>query len=177
MEVKPPGPIPDSYWVQPGRFLAGEYPGDSDTGQAFGKLHRLLEADVTLFLDLTEVGEYRLKPYAPLLQQEPASLGHTLEYHRIPIKDWHVPTPEVMKHILDIIDTALYARQIVYVHCFAGIGRTGTVVGCHLVRHGLGGERALAEIARLRHGLPNSWMASPEADIQRQMVRNWPVGQ
>lgn len=34
---------------------------------------------------------------------------------------------------------ALAAGQTVYVHCYGGIGRTGTVVGCWLVRHGLSG--------------------------------------
>jgi predicted protein tyrosine phosphatase len=177
MESQSHGPIPNSYWVQPGKLLAGEYPGARDGDQARAKLHRLLEAEVSFFLDLTEAGEYHLKPYAHLLKEEAAILEHSIEYHRTPIKDWHVPTPEVVKHILDTIDTALYARQIVYVHCFAGIGRTGTVVGCYLVRHGLNGESALAEIARLRQGLPNSWMASPEAEIQRQMVQNWQAGE
>jgi hypothetical protein len=27
-------PIPDSYWVMPGRLLAGEYPGHKDEAQA-----------------------------------------------------------------------------------------------------------------------------------------------
>ena len=177
MEPQSPGPISNSYWIQPGKLLAGEYAGAPDEGQARAKLHRLLEAEVSFFLDLTEVDEYRLKPYAHLLKAESAILEHPIEYHRMPIRDGHVPTPEVMKHILDTIDTALYARRIVYVHCFAGIGRTGTVVGCYLVRHGLSGESAVAEIARLRRGLPNSWMVSPETEIQRQTVRNWRAGE
>ena len=35
----------------------------------------------------------------------------------------------------------------VYVHCWGGIGRTGTTVGCWFVRHGRTGDQALAEIA------------------------------
>jgi protein-tyrosine phosphatase len=82
-----------------------------------------------------------------------------------------------MQLILDKIDTALDSGQVVYVHCFAGLGRTGTVVGCYLARHGISGEAALTEIARLRQDLPTARLRSPEVEIQRQMVRCWPVGQ
>ena len=64
----------------------------------------------------------------------------------------------------------------VYVHCAGGIGRTGTVVGCYLVRHGMQGEAALEEIMRLRHAMPNGGDLSPRREPQRQMVRTWPIG-
>ena len=38
-----------------------------------------------------------------------------------------------MREILDCLDDALRSGRKVYVHCRAGIGRTGTVVGCLLV--------------------------------------------
>ena len=45
------------------------------------------------------------------------------------------------------VDDALGEGRTVYVHCWGGIGRTGTVVGCWLVRHGLTGRGALDQIA------------------------------
>jgi protein-tyrosine phosphatase len=87
-----------------------------------------------------------------------------------------VPTPAMMLRVLDTIDTAVAQGQSVYVHCAGGIGRTGTVVGCYLVRHGMQGEAALAEIMRLRQGMPNGSGLSPRREPQRQMVRNWPSG-
>jgi protein-tyrosine phosphatase len=169
-------PIPDSYWVEPDQLLAGEYPRDWDDQTSQQKLRRLLEAGVTLFLDLTETGEYGLKAYTRLLQEEAAVLDHSVEHHRVPIQDGGTPTVEGMKHILDVIDTAIAAGQTVYVHCYGGIGRTGTVVGCHLVRQGMGGEEALGQIAQLRRETPDGWVTSPETASQRQMVRDWPVG-
>ncbi|UCC89198.1 MAG: dual specificity protein phosphatase family protein [Anaerolineales bacterium] len=169
-------PIPDSYWVQPSQLLAGEYPRDWENQTSRHKLRRLLEAGVSVFLDLTEAGEYGLKPYTHLMQAEAAAMERSAEHHRMPIRDGETPTAEGMKHILDMIDTAITAGQTVYVHCFGGIGRTGTVVGCYLVRHGLDGEEALRQIARLRQGTPDGWVSSPETAAQRKMVQDWPVG-
>lgn len=166
-------PIPDSYWVRPGQLLAGKYPRSWDDEMSRSGLHRLLETGITFFLNLTEAGEYSLESYAPLLREEAAALGRTVEHHRMPIRDRGTPTPEEMTVILDTIDTALAAGQTVYVHCYGGIGRTGAVVGCYLVRHGMGGEEALEEIARLRQGTSVGWVTSPETEAQRQMVRNW----
>ncbi len=170
--------IPDSYWVRPGQLLAGEYPTDWTEALSRKRLRRLLEAGVTFFLDLTQAGEYGLKPYTPLLEQVAAELGEEVEHRRLPIRDHGTTSREGMAHILDTIDRALAEGKAVYVHCYAGIGRTGTVVGCYLARHGLSGEEALEEIARLRE-VTNSggWSNSPETAAQREMVRGWAVGE
>jgi len=169
-------PIPNSYWVRSGQLLAGEYPGTSYDETSRARLWCLLESGITFFLDLTEAGEYGTRSYAPLLQEEAAALGQSAEHWRMDIPDRGTPTPDKMAHILDTIDAALAAGQVIYAHCYAGVGRTGTVVGCYLVRHGLSGEAALEEIARLRAGIPISRMSSPETPAQRQMVRDWPIG-
>ncbi|MEE9602058.1 MAG: hypothetical protein V3V75_02045, partial [Thermoguttaceae bacterium] len=101
--------IPDSYWVQPGQLLAGEYPGALQDERARQKLCQLLRAGVSFFLDLTEEGEYGLKPYAPLLHKEAVALGCSTEHHRRPIRDMETPTQEEMAGILDTIDAALNA--------------------------------------------------------------------
>lgn len=172
----PPSPIPDSYWVVPGKLLAGEYPGAPAADPARRKLRRLLDAGITYFLDLTEAGEHDLHPYAALLQGEASALGRAVEHRRMPIPDVRTPAREQMAHILDTIDAALAAGHVVYLHCFGGIGRTGTVVGCYMVRHGMEGEAALAEIARLRRGTPDGCKPSPETPEQCRMVREWASG-
>jgi hypothetical protein len=169
-------PISNSYWVRPGRLLAGEYPGARDNRQSRQRLRRLLEAGVTFILDLTEAGEYGLESYVDLLRGEALALGREVEHQRMPIQDRGTPTSGQMMRILDTIDTALGAGQTVYVHCYAGIGRTGTVVGCYLVRDGTSGQAALDEIAHLRQEIPSGWATSPETGAQRRMVRDWPEG-
>ena len=171
-------PIPDSYWVtvpplSAGRLLAGEYPGAEDPAAATRKLGRFLDAGVTTFVDLTERGEYSLRPYAAEIIALGAARGRTIAHHRRPIPDLGAPAPEDMARILDTIDEALAAGQTVYVHCFGGIGRTGTVIGCWLVRHGLSGEAALRQIAAWRAGTPDGHRVSPETEVQRRMIMQW----
>ena len=40
-------------------------------------------------------------------------------------------------------------RRRSYVHCRAGIGRTGTVIGCYLAEQGLEGAEALRQLNQL----------------------------
>jgi predicted protein tyrosine phosphatase len=166
-------PIPDSYWVRRGRLLAGEYPGARAAADAQAKLDGLLDAGIRHFVDLTEAGEYNLRPYWPLVQQLAAGRGVAVAHTRLSIPDMGTPTPAHMLQILDTIDAALAEGQGVYVHCFGGIGRTGTVVGCYLVRHGADPAAALAEIARRREGTPDGDRRSPETEAQRQLVLTW----
>lgn len=170
--------IPDSYWVLPGRFLAGEYPCSLDEGEAWRKARWLLEMGVSFCLDLTQAGEAGLRPYAPLLFEAAAALGRQVAHERMPIPDMTAPTAEAMRRTLDVLDAALAQGQVVYAHCYGGIGRTGTLVGCYLARHGLiYGEATLAYIADLRRGTPDGWKRSPETEAQRQLVTGWKRGE
>ncbi len=153
--------------------MAGEYPGSMIAEVTRQSIRQLFEAGVTVFVDLTEEAE--LGPYEALALQEAAATGRAIEYWRVAVRDRGIPSVEKMQHILDTIDRAIEAEQTVYVHCLAGLGRTGTVVGCYLVRHGMSGEVALKEIARLRKGIPMSFLNSPETVAQREMVLNWPI--
>ncbi len=168
-----PQPIPNAYWVLPGKLLAGGYPGALQESETRRRLRWLLEQGITLSFDLTAPGETISKPYARLLQEEADALKKTVNYCHIPIFDMSTPSREEMVDLLDALDAALEVGQTVYLHCHGGLGRTGTVVGCFLVRHGRSGEDALAEIARLQEHLPSGRAHSPETDEQREMILNW----
>jgi hypothetical protein len=159
-------PIPASYWVVPGRMLAGEYPGALTEEDTVTRLAAFHECGVTSFIDLTEEHE-GLPPYEALLPKE-------VRFMRKAIVDFGCPTPEQMSKTLDLIDAELERGEVVYVHCWGGRGRTGTVVGCWLVRHGSSGEEALATIKSLREHVPHAaWAPSPETADQRQLVKAW----
>jgi len=169
-------PYANSYWVEPGRLLAGEYPGDWPASAMRQKLQLVLAAGVTFFLDLTHPND-PLQPYAPVLQQMSKAYARPAVYQRMAIVDLNVPSVVQMVQTLALIEEALAAEHVVYVHCWGGVGRTGTVVGCHLVNRGNSGEAALAEIARLWQDVAkrDRYPRSPETPAQFQMVRTWGV--
>jgi protein-tyrosine phosphatase len=149
--------------VQPGRLLAGEYPGSANRDDARRRVSSLLNAGVTFVVDLTEEGE--LPPYSDFLGAVPS--------RRLSIRDFTAPTAADMARILDAIDEALARGHVVYVHCWGGTGRTGTVVACHLVRHGLQPGDALSRVTELLADTPKAGRTSPETADQVALVRSW----
>ena len=165
------GPIPNSYWLADGELLAGGYPGASNKETAREKLEAILDTGVRSFIDLTEPHE--LTPYDDLLAEIARERDLTISYQRISIRDLDVPTDNVMNTILDVIRSETAAGRAVYVHCWGGIGRTGTVVGCWLVEQGHSCDDAFEQIRALRERTPEGWKRSPETDDQQAFVRAW----
>jgi hypothetical protein len=166
-------PIAESYWVKPGFFLAGEYPGQFDQGHTRKRIDALLEAGFDTFIDLTKPNE--TTPYLRILQEQCQVYGMDVQHHRFAIGDFGLPTAELMQSILDKLDESLQAGRRVYLHCWGGIGRTGTVVGCYLVRHGQTGSQAIEQVAEWWKGVPKSRIhpQSPETHEQIEFIRTW----
>ena len=147
--------------IEPGRLIAGRHPCAWGPENALAEVRDLELAGVTLFVDLTRDGE--LKPYSHLVQAPARHL-------RMAIRDFSVPTHERLVETLDAIDVELQAGGLVYVHCWAGCGRTGVVVGSWLVRHGATPDEALARIAEARGP------GCPQTLEQRMHVLGWQNG-
>jgi protein-tyrosine phosphatase len=140
--------MPDSYRVADLLF-AGEYPFAPDPTKGRSKLAGVLDAGITSFVDLTTPAD-RLLPYAALLTEfaDAGSVAVRHFAHGIPDND--VPdTPALMRRILDTIDAEIRDGRRIYVHCWGGVGRTGLVVGCYLVRKGMTGGTALKKVRSL----------------------------
>ena len=133
---------------------------------------------IDYFIDLTEPGEWtpsgELVPYAEAAEEEARGLRLTIGLERRPIADLGLPrSPEQMAVILDAIDAAMDGGRTVYLHCRGGVGRTGTVVGCWLVRHGYSGDGALAQVAAWWEGVEKDYPRSPDTWEQHEYVRGW----
>jgi protein-tyrosine phosphatase len=164
----------NAYWVEKDRFLAGAYPGDPrQPDTVYNQVNLLADMGISYFFDLTDEGECSGSPYPLLLKETARQAGRRLVYQRLPILDMSVPPLTEMRRILNIVDQAMGTGAKIYLHCFGGRGRTGTVVGCYLVRHGANGGDALDTISRLRRGLPAARYDSPETFEQKTFVLNW----
>lgn len=143
------------------------------------RIQAFFDTGISLFINL--IGEEEendeLGDYLPLLQSKAADRSPHIERRRFPIPDMQIPDKDVMVDILNTVDRALNAGQKIYVHCWGGIGRTGIVVGCYLVRHGTIAKTALEEIARLREHTRDYCYPSPTQRSQQQMILNWRTGQ
>jgi len=183
-EVHTTHPVPflRSYWVRPGLLLAGAYPGSPDAARANEKLQGLLTAGIRTVVNLMEPDEtdwnnQPFVPYGERLQELAEQQGLTVSVIRHPIPDQGITGIPEMRAILEDIDNSLRDNAPVYVHCWGGKGRTGTVVGCHLARHGIAtGNQALDMITNLRRNDPKAHEPAPENELQCGFVREWEQG-
>ena len=170
-------PLPNSYWATP-LLLACEYPGSLTDEAAIPKLDALLAAGILDYYDLTEDVD-QMRPYENLLRERATHLGiapDSLRYRRFPIRDMDVPTPKRLAEVLAALADSAASGRRAAVHCWGGIGRTGTVVGCYLRQaEGLGGDEALARIAeewktvaKVKH-----FPVSPQTQEQQDYVRHY----
>ncbi|MDE6278286.1 MAG: tyrosine-protein phosphatase [Muribaculaceae bacterium] len=158
-------PIENSYCVLGEKIFAGEYAGDKHNPQE--KVDRLKAFGITHIIDLTEEGE--LKPYKQLL-------GDSVVHRRFPIKDLSAPKEywEVYE-LLDYIKSVIAKDDNkVYIHCWGGVGRTGTIVACLYEFLGEDYEHALVHLRRSFKACPKSqWRETPETNEQLEFIRGF----
>jgi len=176
-------PFSGSYWVIAEWFLAGCHPCFYAPYECPEILSRIVHAGIRNFIDLTQADERipgGMQPadYSAGLNRIADAKNIALRHRRQPIIDRNVPGRAVMSQILDGINESISNHLPVYVHCMGGIGRTGTVVGCYLARHGYAsGNEVIRYIADLRRHVDFIDWPSPESRKQVEMVVSWVKGE
>ncbi|TVR45942.1 MAG: hypothetical protein EA402_03525 [Planctomycetota bacterium] len=169
-----PLPFPRTWWVVPGRVLGGCYPGDPDPHRAEEKLRALFAAGIRRIICLQQADEVGrggkpFVPYRDAWQALGGEQGHTVQWQRFPIPDMDIPQPGQMREILAAIDAS---ETPVYIHCWGGHGRTGTVAGCYLLRQGCPLDEVFERMREARaHDAHLRSYPCPQTDAQREVVR------
>jgi predicted protein tyrosine phosphatase len=168
--------VPQHYPVEEGKLYGGEYPGHREREVAKTRLRCLITLGISTFVDLTAPAD-RMTPYEKLLKELEEELGMPLRRFSLPLDDMAVPeSAETMQAILISIRESSQRAPAVYVHCWGGIGRTGTVVGCWLRECGYDPETALARVQHLYAShMPKARIhpESPQTPAQKDYIRNW----
>lgn len=173
-------PLERCYWVVENQLLAGAYPGHPNPVSHKKRISGLWQAGMRTFINLVEEDESNhagqaFARYDDTLRKMAIESNDRTSHLRFPIPDQKITSSDRMRSILDAIDLSLHNNQPVYVHCFGGMGRTGTVVCCWLLRHGFASkDNVLNLLKTLRKAdlLRADWPA-PENDLQAQFILNW----
>lgn len=141
----------------PGRlgltFLPGKrgastrYPGHTYRRDAARDLASMRDLGVVLLVLLVEDDELARWSDPDLVAVGTAA---GLDVRRYPIRDGSAPTADLMSRIQADIDAGR-ARGDVAVACMGGVGRTGTVAACALVRTGVDANAAIDRVREVRH--------------------------
>jgi protein-tyrosine phosphatase len=91
--------------------------------------------------------------------------AHGLNYMSFPIPDRQVPrSEEKLSEVLDKATRELVDGKNIVVHCRQGIGRSGLVAACLLVKSGMSPGAAVDKVSAARG------ISIPETDEQRDFV-------
>ncbi len=171
-------PFEGTYWLKPGRLLAGECPSGSSAQLTMARLTAMLDCGIRTFINLRDDIEFQNNPmsnYEEILGKTANEKSVEINYFHFAIPDMNIPSKESMINILDTIDEMITKAGPVYFHCWAGLGRTGTVAGCWLARHNRKqGREILAKLDQIRSNQNHkTFYDSPQSKEQQEMVISW----
>ena len=86
-----------------------------------------------------------------------------------PVPDFTPPRLEQIQRMIEFIDQQTGERKPVVVSCYAGIGRTGTVLACYLVHRGQEPAEAINRVRQLRPGS----VQTPEQEAAVHQYAAW----
>ena len=95
------------------------------------------------------------------IREEPLDEDWTsdVNYLHVLSDDMGVPTFGDLKNSVDFIHDRIENNEPVLVHCLAGLGRTGTILACYLIKYAkMSAEDAIQHVREKRHGSIQSFV-------------------
>ena len=106
------------------------------------------------------------------IREEPLDDSWTkgVNYLYVHSNDMGVPEFDDLVNTVDFIHKRITSNEPVMVHCLAGLGRTGTVLACYLIKH----QKMSADeaIQKVRDERPGSIQSPPQEEIIFQFAKS-----
>lgn len=165
------------YQLKPQKIFAGPNPSHKLDLQQREHLQCLFSLSITVIVNLLHEHDYAsgLRDYTPMLKEMCLEAERKIEIIRSPIPDFSVPDTQQMLEVQSKIEQLLGADDNnIYLHCRAGLGRTGTVAATLLKRRsGVNNDNVFDQLNALRQESSLHMYGSPETEEQRAFVRNF----
>jgi hypothetical protein len=198
------GPTDESNWVIPGILMAGAYPAAQEDNVHFSIIESILSLGITTFVCLQAEYEhdpnipefqwrqgYKLRTYIfdalhmlkaaeknPLKRVGLMCPPSRLDFRHVPIVDCSTTNDSIVLELAQDIIRRLRSGENIYVHCWGGHGRAGTVISIVLgLMYELTPEEALRrcqqfhDTRRAPLGVPSPQTASQRNQVIRIIKR------
>ena len=158
--------IPHHLLPTAGRLALSRTPGSSGRPRDVD-LDRFSAESVYAVLCLQEAHELSMLPEAETIEERRHAVeARGIRFVHEPVVDMDAPSVERMQRLVDAVLADLDASRNVLVHCWAGLGRAGTLAACTLVARGLAPQLAVAHLRRLRPG-------AVQSVVQERLIRQF----